>query len=46
MAISDLRRHLDGCGARPDKNDWILECTAQVQVRDFLDLLATNLAAP
>jgi hypothetical protein len=46
LAIKDLRRHVDGCGASPDRNDWILECTAQVQIRAFLDLLATNLAAP
>jgi hypothetical protein len=44
--ITDLRRKLDGCGADPDHNDWILECTAQVQVRDFLDLLADNLTPP
>ena len=46
MVIGDLRRHIDGCGTRPDKNDWILECTAQVQVRDYFDLLAENLTPP
>jgi hypothetical protein len=46
MKIANLRRELDGCGADPDRNDWIRECTAQVQVRDFLDLLADNLTPP
>jgi hypothetical protein len=44
--IDDLRRALDGCGIEADRNDWIRECTAQIQVRDFLDLLADNLVSP
>jgi len=44
--LSNLRSHLDGCGAIPDGNDWIVECAAQTQVRELLDLLIANLSAP
>jgi hypothetical protein len=43
--LENLRRHLDGCGTSPDGNDWIVDCTAQTQIRDLLDLLITNLSA-
>jgi len=35
--------HLDGCGASPDANDWVLDCVAQIQFREYLDLLVANL---
>ncbi|HEV8700669.1 MAG TPA: hypothetical protein VGV60_05295 [Candidatus Polarisedimenticolia bacterium] len=41
--LMDLRRRLDGCGTRPDRNDWILDCAAQVSIRSLIDLLVTNL---
>jgi hypothetical protein len=44
--LSNLRRHIDGCGASPDTNDWVVECTAQIQLREYLDLLVANLMAP
>ncbi|HOC41877.1 MAG TPA: hypothetical protein PKJ99_02575 [Thermoanaerobaculales bacterium] len=44
--LSNLRMRIDGCGASPDTNDWVLECTAQIQLREYLDLLAANLMAP
>jgi len=40
-----VRGHLDGCGTSADGNDWIVDCTAQVQIRDLLDLLIANLSA-
>jgi hypothetical protein len=43
--LENLRRHLDGCGATPDGNDWIVDCGAQIQIRDLVDLLITNLSA-
>jgi hypothetical protein len=48
QAISELltlRTKLDGCGAIADGTDWIVDCTAQTQIRDFVDLLITNLSA-
>jgi len=44
--LSNLRMHIDGCGASPDANDWVLDCTAQIQFREYLDLLVANLTAP
>jgi len=41
-----LRRHLDGCGIEPDRNDWITECADQFRVRELLDLLAENISTP
>jgi hypothetical protein len=43
--LQNLRRHLDGCGAEADTDDWIVDCEAQVQIRDLLDLLIANLSA-
>jgi len=44
--LASLRRHLDGCGIEPGRNDWITDCADQVRVRKLLDLLAENLATP
>ena len=38
-----LRTHVDGCGASADGNDWIVNCTQQIKIRSFIDLLITNL---
>jgi hypothetical protein len=43
--LQNLRMHLDGCGATADGNDWIVDCDAQTQIRDLLDLLIANLSA-
>jgi hypothetical protein len=43
--LENLRRHLDGCGTEADGDDWIVDCAAQVQIRDLLDLLIANLSA-
>ena len=41
--LDHLRDHLDGCGSTADNTDWIVDCTAQLQVRALLDLLVDNL---
>ena len=42
--LQKLRERVDGCGAVADQNDWIIDCTAQAQIRGFIDLLITNLS--
>jgi hypothetical protein len=41
--LLDLRARVDGCGSRADSNDWIAECSAQVDVRSRIDVLVANL---
>jgi len=41
--LENMRMRLDGCGAEPDRNDWITDCAAQIQIRDLMDLLILNL---
>jgi hypothetical protein len=36
---------MDGCGTSADNTDWIVDCTAQTQIRALLDLLVANLSA-
>ncbi len=43
--LQSLRRRLDGCGPIADTDDWIIDCPAQVGVRDLIDLILANLAA-
>jgi hypothetical protein len=43
--LKNLRMRIDGCGVKPDKNDWIISCPDQVAIRSLLDLLLVNLAA-
>lgn len=43
--LANLRDRVDGCGTSADGNDWIVDCAAQVQIRDLLDLLISNLSA-
>jgi Bacterial TSP3 repeat len=48
QAIRELeifRAFIDGCGTVADTTDWIVDCVAQVRVRDYVDLLLTNLGA-
>ena len=40
-----MRRRVDGCGTAADQNDWIVDCTAQLQVRTLIDLFISNLQA-
>ncbi len=41
--LENLRMRLDGCGATPDVNDWIVDCTDQLLIRSLVDLLIANL---
>jgi hypothetical protein len=43
VVLRALRRHFDGCGTSPARHDWITNCTSQVEIRGFMDLLITNL---
>jgi hypothetical protein len=38
-ALENLRRRFDGCPPESDGNDWIIDCDAQLRVRDLIDLL-------
>lgn len=41
-AMLALRARLDGCPPRADRTDWISRCSAQLQVRQLLDLVVRN----
>jgi hypothetical protein len=41
--LDNLRRHVDGCGSTADENDWIVDCAAQLSVRDLIDTMITGL---
>jgi hypothetical protein len=41
--VRALRSRVDGCGAAPDKNDWIVDCTSQAAVRGLVDELLASL---
>ena len=43
--LATLRARNDGCGAVPDGNDWIVNCTVQTEVRMLIDLLIANVKA-
>lgn len=38
-----VRTRVDGCGSSADRNDWIISCPAQIEVRSLIDLLIQNL---
>jgi TolB protein len=42
--LQSLRRNVDGCGTKADKTDWIVDCAAQVAIRDMIDALIANLS--
>lgn len=42
--LENIRRHVDGCGAAPDSNDWLVSCQAQLEIRALIDLLTSNLS--
>ena len=41
--LGTLRSRMDGCGGTRDANDWIVDCTTQLEIRSLVDLLITNL---
>lgn len=43
--LENLRRRMDGCGAVAEKNDWIVDCAAQLEIRALIDLVIADLAA-
>ena len=43
--LGALRKHVDGCGAMPDGNDWVRNCVDQIKIRALVDLLIANLTA-
>jgi hypothetical protein len=43
--LEDLRSRVDGCGATADNGDWIVDCTAQLEVRALIDLFIANLSS-
>jgi hypothetical protein len=43
--LTKLRRQLDGCGTSPDRDDWIVDCDSQREIRALVDLLLGNLRA-
>lgn len=36
--LDSLDRRVDGCGANPDRSDWIVDCQSQLGFRQLLDL--------
>ena len=42
LDLEKLRLHLDGCPDIADNNDWIIDCSSQQIVREFLDILLAN----
>jgi len=40
-----LRKHLDGCGATADGNDWIEVCSDQLAIRALVDMLIDSIDA-
>jgi hypothetical protein len=44
--LQNLRRHVDGCAdaaGSPDRNDWITDCAAQLEIRALIDGLIADL---
>jgi hypothetical protein len=35
-----LHARVDGCGDQPDRNDWVVDCDAQVEIRALVHALA------
>ncbi len=43
--LQSLRRRVDGCGLMADLDDWIVDCAAQLEIRQQIDTLISNLEA-
>lgn len=43
--LRNVRRHTDGCGTQPDRNDWVTSCDAQAALGSMLDTLIGELEA-
>jgi len=44
-ALRNLLAKVDGCGAMADRNDWIIDCPSQLEIRALIELLVFNLSA-
>jgi uncharacterized delta-60 repeat protein len=44
--LQSLRSRVDGCPSTADGDDWIVDCTAQTQVRGLIDQVIGKLAGP
>jgi hypothetical protein len=42
--VQQLRIRVDGCGAIADGNDWVTDCTTQLVLRGYVDLLVANVS--
>jgi hypothetical protein len=42
--LIDLVQHMNGCGSSPDSNDWIVDCTAQLRIRNSLNIVIAGLS--
>lgn len=40
--LENLRRRVDGCPPKADKDDWIVDCTEQLRVRALIDTIISN----
>ena len=40
--LRQLRQRVDGCGTTSARDDWIIDCGRQLEIRGLLDLLITN----
>jgi hypothetical protein len=41
-ALENLRRRVDGCPSAADEDDWIPDCSAQLEVRALIDTMIAN----
>lgn len=39
IGLDNLRKRFDGCPPKPDRNDWIVDCEAQLLVQELIDIL-------
>jgi hypothetical protein len=43
--LTNLRKQVNGCGTKADKDDWIVDCSAQTAIRSLLDELLADLSS-
>ena len=41
--LKSLRTRVDGCGPSADADDWLMDCTEQLKLQTFIDLVIKNL---
>lgn len=41
--LRNLRRRVDGCPPTADRNDWIVDCATQLEVRELIDEMIAEL---